>query len=162
MKARMKVLLIKLFSPCPPENMNLTLTTCVFCQKESKKKKLSQVLPLNSENKIKLIAKNNKTKRVGSNDLNAMEVKYHPNCFTPQWKKYCHTLHVGSTTALSSKDEALHCLLEELNKGLKKGKGYSAITIFNRYVCLNGTKARKRLIQLVTDHFGNEVEFIEA
>lgn len=70
--------------------------------------------------------------------------------------------HFTGIIEKSSKEEALNTLLEELNKGLKKGKWFSSATIFNRNLCLNGTKSRKRLMRLVTEHFGGEVEHVEA
>lgn len=58
---------------------NYIVDRCVFCQKTSKTKKLSQVMTISAQKKIQLIAYKNPIifERIGANDLIAMEVKYH-------------------------------------------------------------------------------------
>lgn len=101
-------------------------------------------------------------------DLIGMEVKYHPNCFTPQWKKHSRMGFSEnsnntrtSETASGDDDQALKMIFEELNRGLIKGKGYTSTIIFNRYLSLNGTKSKKKLMALIRQQF-QEVEFVEA
>lgn len=83
-------------SPPPPVGRSVRkevfdINKCVFCQKRSPGKRLSQsqVMSKNIENDIRTIAATNSNilKRIGSNDLIAMEVKYHLNCYMIEVKK---------------------------------------------------------------------------
>lgn len=139
------------------------LKICVFCQKRSNVMKLSQVLTTNIEEKIKIFASENQTlsQRIGSNDLIAMEIKYHPPCFVASWSKLKRSRisdSLSSTTKTSPMiGEARIRVFEKLQKGFEEGKGYSLSSVYNRYLDLGGQISKRHLIKTLNKHFGDKI-----
>ncbi|KAK4877224.1 hypothetical protein RN001_009730 [Aquatica leii] len=93
----------------------------------------------NIENKIRFIANKqlHLLKKIGTNDLIAMEVKY----------------HIGY--------EALTLVQDEIKTGIEKGKGFSVTSIFKRYLALGGSRSKRVIIQKIKHHFGSKIEIIK-
>ncbi|KAK4881851.1 hypothetical protein RN001_005170 [Aquatica leii] len=128
---------------------------CVFCQKRLIGKRLSQVMSTNIENNIRFIANKqlHLLKKIGTNDLIAMEVKYHIGCLLGEMR--------NSTTTKKTKDEALTLVQNEIKTGIEKGNGFSVTSIFKRYLALGGSRSKRVIIQKVKHHFGSKIEIIK-
>lgn len=145
-----------------PKKRYLFLDKCIFCPKRSNKKILCQVLTTNIENKIKLIAQKRKSihERIGSNDLIAIEVKYHASCFNTEWKK-CKK--VTEKQPKTKSDQALIKLYKILTKGFLQQKGFGITSVYNKYLELGGYKSKRHLVRLIQLKFGdNNIESVKS
>lgn len=156
----------------PPAPVGKSLRTgsfdinkCVFCQKRLVRKRLSQVMSKNIEYKIKTIAASSSKilERIGSNDLIATEVKYHPDCLIVENRKLLKSqtsnLQRPDTGASnkSYKDKNINTILTFIEKGLKKGKCYSTTAIYSKYTELGGNKSKTTLTRLIKKHFDTNI-----
>ncbi|KAK4882604.1 hypothetical protein RN001_005923 [Aquatica leii] len=141
---------------------------CVFCQKRLIGKRLSQVMSTNIENKIRFIANKqlHLLKKIDTNDLIAMEVKYHIGCLLGEMRNVKKITPKSNKTEnqqqqKKSKDEALTLVQDEIKTGIEKGKGFSVTSIFKRYLALGGSRSKRVIIQKVKHHFGSKIEIIK-
>lgn len=141
------------------------INRCVICQKRGPSKRLSQVMSINIERKIKNIATINSAvlERIGCDDLIALEVKYHVSCLNSELRKFKQsTANVLKFSSDGREDKPFENIIGKLHKGIAKGKTFALTSVYNEYVEANGMKSKRVFTDILKKRSGNKLEIVKS